>query len=409
MKAIMSRLNNDQFFTFGAQKLASSAEQSVRIECAHDSSSIFSEERPPSATVQQNAALEPTASKWLTSFRPEGELRSVEGSNSQERSTSSKEKVELYDPYDLGSSESESEAPQGQHHDHSHQPNLRLSYEGHALGTCCHDDHHRWGTQESYSQLVTNQPPEPVSQVGPGQNSFSVSSLMMPTSDMSPSYPFGHYGDQTSNGEDSATISNARKELTSTIRLSPPRLTMDLQPSIVSAEADYDQVMPLSQVTSSLTDSTCTDRGPFTCDLCEVEFVNLQELEDHLESRSHWETLEHIQQHRNYDDLTVAFLQEVMLYKVRQCNQAMEQSAIQALQDKDFITKVEMLHCAPCKVYFCTSAHSVQTHLNSPQHLLNKKMFRWRQRQSCLAKAETMMKELMPQYEQFIQGDSPFE
>ncbi|KAM6948756.1 DBIRD complex subunit ZNF326 [Aplochiton taeniatus] len=182
---------------------------------------------------------------------------------------------------------------------------------------------------------------------------------------------------------------------------------VDLQAPVVPAETDADQVMPLSEVPSSPTE--CAERGPYTCDLCEVEYISLQELEDHLENRSHWVTLEHIQQHGNYDDLAVAFLQEVMLYKGRQCNQAMEETAIQALQDKDFITKVEMLHCAPCKVYFCTSAHSVQNHLSSPQHLLNRKMFRWRQRQSCLAKAETMIQELRPQYEQFLQGDSPFQ
>lgn len=46
-----------------------------------------------------------------------------------------------------------------------------------------------------------------------------------------------------------------------------------------------------------------------TCDLCDVEFANGQELVDHLDSKSHWDTLEYIQQHNNYDDLAIAFLQ----------------------------------------------------------------------------------------------------
>lgn len=50
-------------------------------------------------------------------------------------------------------------------------------------------------------------------------------------------------------------------------------------------------------------------RNPFTCELCDVELANKQELEDHLESKTHWDTMEHIQRESNYDDLTVAFLQ----------------------------------------------------------------------------------------------------
>ena len=50
-------------------------------------------------------------------------------------------------------------------------------------------------------------------------------------------------------------------------------------------------------------------RDPITCDLCDVQLANGQELEDHLDSRGHWGTLEYIQQNNNYDDLEIAFLQ----------------------------------------------------------------------------------------------------
>lgn len=151
------------------------------------------------------------------------------------------------------------------------------------------------------------------------------------------------------------------------------------------------------------------EKSPFSCDLCEVEVAKLQELEDHLESKSHWDTLEHIQQQNNCDDLAVAFLQEVMLFKVRQCSQTIEESAIEALQENDHMTRVEMLHCAACKDYVSISASSVQNHLRSQEHLRNKKEFELQQRRSCLVKAETMMKELKPQFEQFLEGRDPFE
>lgn len=52
-----------------------------------------------------------------------------------------------------------------------------------------------------------------------------------------------------------------------------------------------------------------TRRIPVSCDLCDVELANSQELQDHLESKTHWDTLEHIQQENNYNDVTIAFLQ----------------------------------------------------------------------------------------------------
>lgn len=48
---------------------------------------------------------------------------------------------------------------------------------------------------------------------------------------------------------------------------------------------------------------------PISCDLCDVELANGQELQDHLECKSHWDTLEHIQKQSNYNDVTIAFLQ----------------------------------------------------------------------------------------------------
>lgn len=53
----------------------------------------------------------------------------------------------------------------------------------------------------------------------------------------------------------------------------------------------------------------CPPRIPVVCDLCDIELLDCQELQEHLGSRTHWNTMEHIQQENNYDDLTVAFLQ----------------------------------------------------------------------------------------------------
>lgn len=101
------------------------------------------------------------------------------------------------------------------------------------------------------------------------------------------------------------------------------------------------------------------------------------------------------------------------------------------------MTKVEMLHCAACKVHVSTSAAEVQAHVSSLEHLTNtkvrlltdqplpahpatpagyyvSKVFHWliilfphqgfevQQRHSCLSKAEAMLKKLQPQFELFL-------
>lgn len=128
-----------------------------------------------------------------------------------------------------------------------------------------------------------------------------------------------------------------------------------------------------------------------------------------MDSRSHWGTLEYIQQNNDYDDLSIAFLQDVMLYKSGQCSRAIEDSALQALQVNDHMTKVEMFHCAACNLLVSTSASAVQTHITSQEHLSNTKEFKVQQRRTCLEKAGTIINELKPQFEHFIQGDSTSE
>uniref|UniRef100_A0A8C6TZN0 C2H2-type domain-containing protein n=1 Tax=Neogobius melanostomus TaxID=47308 RepID=A0A8C6TZN0_9GOBI len=145
-----------------------------------------------------------------------------------------------------------------------------------------------------------------------------------------------------------------------------------------------------------------------SCDLCEVELSNGQELEEHLDGKTHWDTLEYIQKHNNYDDMAIAFLQDVMMYKSRKSSRAIEDTALQALQEYDHMTKVEMFHCAACNAFVTTSAEAVQNHITSQGHMTNTKEFEARQRRSCLDKANTMMKELMPQFMSFAKGASPF-
>ncbi|KAM4605717.1 uncharacterized protein ACJ7VT_017894 isoform 2-T2 [Polymixia lowei] len=416
-------------------------------------SSNHTSSTPDKAPVPSPGQKKSSVNKWKSTFKPAGE-----SSPSQDKSPSSSERGELYDPYDPGSSESDPEMPHGREdryrrpkqgnrpghpgydlfapdrgrHDNHHweasytqQLNMRLDRQDLSPNT-----RHPEGRGPSPSNRLTERrayspdarPPErlgygsitrPLDHRGfsPDRPSFSSSDRLMPASEMSKPFPPALYGRQGSNGEERMTVPESRKEMTTTVRLSPPRFQMDYQHLSGYVGTGVDQIPPSSDVTRHRSRSPTTEmeKSPFTCELCEVELAKMEELEDHLESKSHWDTLEHIQQQNNYDDLAVAFLQEVMLFKVRQCSQALAESSVEALREKDHMTKVEMLHCAACKVYISTSASSVQNHLSSQEHLRNNKEFGMRQRHACLSKAETMMKKLKPQFEEFLKGGDPFE
>ncbi|XP_062284927.1 A-kinase anchor protein 8-like isoform X2 [Scomber scombrus] len=382
-----------------------------------------------------------SAGRWKSSFKPvDGELS--EDDSSQDKSTNSSERIELYDPYDPGSSDSESDMTRrGSNHDHSppDQDN-NLARQRLSPGRGCLEIRH-WnssfsepgsrpldrhdfnpGTRPSESRGLSQGHRLPERRAySPGTESLDrpgYGSINRPLDHRSRSpdrnihssstqqFPGSYRGHRT-NGEERITMPEYKREMGTTVRSSPPRSELGYQHQLGHMGTGLDQITPSKEATKNRSKSIIID-NPISCDLCDVEFANGQELEDHLDSKSHWDTLEHIQQHNNYDDMAIAFLQEVMLYKSRQCSRAIEDTAFQALQENDHMTKVEMFHCASCQVFISTSVSSVQSHITSQEHLSNTKEFGVQQRRACLEKAETMMTELKPQLEHFLKGGSPF-
>ncbi|XP_008277741.1 DBIRD complex subunit ZNF326 [Stegastes partitus] len=382
---------------------------------------------PDMASKSQPAQkAQSSAVKWKSSFQP---IDKQDG-DSQEKSTSSSERTELYDPCSPLSSDSEPEVSKSQEC-HSQDNNLEHQRLSPVRGS-------RWDVPYSESanrarsrrEFSTETRPAENRGLSPGQRrAYSPDAESLNRPGYGPvSGPAGHrgcspdrlihasstqlspvsYGGQRT-GEERMTMPEYRREMSTTVRLSPPRLKRDYQHSTAYAEAGLDQDPPAAKVSRNKSTSVVRDKRPITCDLCEVELANGKELEDHLDSKSHWDTLEHIQQNNSYDDMAIAFLQEVMLYKSQHCSRPIEDSALQALQENDHMTRVEMFHCAACKVFISTSAAEVQAHITSQEHLSNTKEFQVQQRLTCLSKAETMMKELKPQFEHFLKGGNPLE
>ncbi|KAJ8011377.1 hypothetical protein DPEC_G00057530 [Dallia pectoralis] len=154
----------------------------------------------------------------------------------------------------------------------------------------------------------------------------------------------------------------------------------------------------------------------FTCEMCNLEFPRASSLGLHLRCSSHWDIMEHIQNLCDYDDMTVAFLHEAMLAKVRKGDKPqIDQEAVrgnfiwfQALQDREYITVTEMLHCAPCQVSISMNPATLQDHLGSKDHLRKKMEHKAKQLRDSVNFAKATIKQMKTEYASFLEGKDPF-
>ncbi|XP_034039489.1 uncharacterized protein LOC117522205 [Thalassophryne amazonica] len=376
---------------------------------------------PPAA---QKPAVPPAPGKWMSSFKP------IYKQSLPDADEKSPEQVDLYDPFDpepdpehkvldnRPGHQGHSLSSNRGFHDNKDQGESYSETGSRSLNRC--DFNPEFRPPEFQSHSLGNRPPErhaysqhteapdrpiygsisrPLDQrrQSPDRVGHCSSTQMLPLS----------YGGERVDGEERMSVPDYRREM-ATKRLSPPRIQQDCRDQSGHMGKNVTQVSRPVEVTMK-SRSLILEKVPIICDLCDIELTNIQGLEAHLDSKKHWDTLEHIQQQNKYDDVAVAFLQDVMLFKVHHFNQAIVESDIQELEENEHMTKTEMLHCAACKVYVSLSGAAVHSHVNSEEHIYNKKEFGLKQRQACLEKAETMMKALKSQFERFSQGPSPFE
>ncbi|KAM9845418.1 uncharacterized protein ACBR49_012149 [Aulostomus maculatus] len=392
---------------------------------------LLASNTPPGTKQAQKCAVQSSAGKWKSSFKPLGAECPAGFMDSWDESANDPERAELYDPFDPSLSAPEAETPQGPNLNYSSpdqdnnlgqkrlgrwdmpysEPGSRpldrhdLSPEIRPAESRGLSPGHRLPERQVYSSDTEPLDPPWYGSISRPLDHRSCSPDRLIRSSSTQQIPTC-FGVQRTDGERTLML-DYRSKVATSVRSSPPGSQQVYQRQHV--KTGLDSSTPSTEVTRSRRRSIILNETPITCDLCDIEFTNGQELEDHLESKSHWDTLEHVQQQTSYDDLAIAFLQEVMLYKSLKCSRAIDDSALRALQENDHMTKVAMFHCAACQVFVSTSASSVQNHITSQEHLCNTKEFEVRQRRVCLDRADTVMKELKPQFEHFYKGGNPFE
>ncbi|XP_061797103.1 uncharacterized protein [Nerophis lumbriciformis] len=212
-----------------------------------------------------------------------------------------------------------------------------------------------------------------------------------------------HYGGERTHGDERMRWPEQRSTIVSRVRLSSPKLQPDHQ-NVAPVEEEEEDSAPSSSMKRSKTKSVQMDQITINCDLCDIQVSNGQELEEHLESKLHWDLMAHIQLHNHYDDIIMAFLQDILLYKSIRCSPPVDDRDLPALQEKEHMTKVALFHCAACQLLLPTTTEAVQNHMRSAEHLAKAKEFGAQQKHASLDRAETIMKELQPQFDDFLKG-----
>ncbi|XP_061775855.1 DBIRD complex subunit ZNF326-like isoform X2 [Nerophis ophidion] len=343
------------------------------------------------AAAGRNAARA-SVEKWKSSFTPAGG-KNPEG-DIQEHS-----RGELYDPFDQETYESVNDSFQLAQAD-SLEQHQRLS-----PGRTCRDA----APWELRRPLDLHGEGSPVDGLPKWRSYFPDKESLEPPAYGSISRAL-RLGDNSSGlelparyGDERMSWPEQRSTIVSRVRLSSPRLQPD-HPMVAPVEEEEEDCAPSSSMKRSKTKSVQMDQITINCDLCDIQVSNGQELEEHLESKLHWDLMAHIQLHNHYDDIIMAFLQDILLYKSIKCSPPVDDRDLPALQEKEHMTKVALFHCAACQLLLSTTKEAVQNHMRSAEHLARAKEFGAQQKHASLDRAETIMKELQPQFDDFLKG-----
>ncbi|XP_036350164.2 DBIRD complex subunit ZNF326-like isoform X2 [Ochotona princeps] len=165
-------------------------------------------------------------------------------------------------------------------------------------------------------------------------------------------------------------------------------------------------------------------RMAFTCSFCKFRTFEEKDIELHLESSSHQETLDHIQKQTKFDKVVMEFLHECMVNKFKKTSlrkqQASSQPEIIKIIEKDIMEgvtaddhmmKVETVHCSACSVYIPALHSSVQQHLKSPDHIKGKQAYKEQIKRESVLTATSILNNpiVKARYERFVKGENPFE
>ncbi|XP_043442819.1 A-kinase anchor protein 8 isoform X1 [Prionailurus bengalensis] len=161
------------------------------------------------------------------------------------------------------------------------------------------------------------------------------------------------------------------------------------------------------------------DRIQFACSVCKFRSFEEDEIQKHLQSKFHKETLRFIS--TKLPDKTVQFLQEYIVNRNKKIEkrrqELMEKESTKPKPDpfkgigqEHFFKKIEAAHCLACDMLIPAQHQLLQRHLHSVDHNHNRRLAAEQFKKTSLHVAKSVLnnRHIVKMLEKYLKGEDPF-
>ncbi|KAM5237920.1 A-kinase anchor protein 8 [Ctenodactylus gundi] len=161
------------------------------------------------------------------------------------------------------------------------------------------------------------------------------------------------------------------------------------------------------------------DRIQFACSVCKFRSFEDEEIQKHLQSKFHKETLRFIS--TKLPDKTVEFLQEYIVNRNKKIEkrrqELMEKESpkpkpdpFKGIGQEHFFKKIEAAHCLACDMLIPAQHQLLQRHLHSVDHNHNRRLAAEQFKKTSLHVAKSVLnnRHIVKMLEKYLKGEDPF-
>ncbi|KAM6168571.1 A-kinase anchor protein 8 [Erethizon dorsatum] len=161
------------------------------------------------------------------------------------------------------------------------------------------------------------------------------------------------------------------------------------------------------------------DRIQFACSVCKFRSFEDEEIQQHLQSKFHKETLRFIS--TKLPDKTVEFLQEYIINRNKKIEkrrqELMEKESpkpkpdpFKGIGQEHFFKKIEAAHCLACDMLIPAQHQLLQRHLHSVDHNHNRRLAAEQFKKTSLHVAKSVLnnRHIVKMLEKYLKGEDPF-
>ncbi|XP_032723392.1 A-kinase anchor protein 8 isoform X3 [Lontra canadensis] len=161
------------------------------------------------------------------------------------------------------------------------------------------------------------------------------------------------------------------------------------------------------------------DRIQFACSVCKFRSFEDEEIQKHLQSKFHKETLRFIS--TKLPDKTVEFLQEYIVNRNKKIEKRRQElmdkestkpkpDPFKGIGQEHFFKKIEAAHCLACDMLIPAQHQLLQRHLHSVDHNHNRRLAAEQFKKTSLHVAKSVLnnRHIVKMLEKYLKGEDPF-